>query len=322
MSVPTHPTTQISSELPDIANTLTTKEHGTLDWVGMSAIDLPIILADSLREPQQIHTKVQTYVNLNNPNVKGIHMSRLYLLLTEYAQRETMSAAGLREFLTHLLDSHHDISDQARLRFDFEYVINQPALKSQYSGWKAYPAAILGTLSSTGVSLEMYVGVPYSSTCPCSAALARQIIQQQFSHDFASRDQLSRQEVEAWLRSERGTSATPHSQRSLAKVWTQLSTEQADFPLCDMINTLESALATPVQTAVKREDEQEFARLNGANLMFCEDAARRIKAALYNDPRWQDYWIRVEHYESLHAHDAVSITTKGVPNGYAPTLYR
>jgi len=67
---------------------------------------------------------------------------------------------------------------------------------------------------------------------------------------------------------------------------------------------------------VKREDEQEFALLNGANLMFCEDAARRIQAALDADERVSDFWARASHLESLHPHDAVAITTKGVEGGY------
>ena len=77
-------------------------------------------------------------------------------------------------------------------------------------------------------------------------------------------------------------------------------------------------LATPVQTAVKREDEQEFARLNAANLMFCEDAARRLKAMLNARSDIADFHVRVEHHESLHAHDAVSVFVKGVKGGYRP----
>jgi GTP cyclohydrolase I len=73
-----------------------------------------------------------------------------------------------------------------------------------------------------------------------------------------------------------------------------------------------------VQTAVKREDEQEFARLNGQNLMFCEDAARKIQAALNAVDTYSDFWVRVNHLESLHAHDAVSVVTKGVTGGYLP----
>ena len=65
-----------------------------------------------------------------------------------------------------------------------------------------------------------------------------------------------------------------------------------------------------MQTAVKRQDEQEFARLNGSNLMFCEDTARRIKSYLETMPNVTDYWFKVEHQESLHAHNAVVIDYK------------
>ena len=68
----------------------------------------------------------------------------------------------------------------------------------------------------------------------------------------------------------------------------------------------------------KREDEQEFARLNGENLMFVEDAGRRIKNSLDKQSRFDDFWVRIEHHESLHAHDAVGVFTKGVENGYLP----
>ena len=75
-----------------------------------------------------------------------------------------------------------------------------------------------------------------------------------------------------------------------------------------------------MQTAVKREDEQAFALLNGENLMFCEDAARRIQAALEQDEHILDFWIRATHQESLHPHDAVAVATKGVSGGYAAAI--
>ena len=71
-----------------------------------------------------------------------------------------------------------------------------------------------------------------------------------------------------------------------------------------------------MQTAVKREDEQAFARLNGQNLMFCEDAARRMQKALDADERISDFWVRASHFESLHAHNAVAVATKGIAGGY------
>jgi len=310
------------TEMPDVASSSKSAHQSTLDWVGMNNIALPLQVKDGQLPSQHVNAKVQNYVNLNNPQVKGIHMSRLYLLLNRFSQENELTATSLREFLSHLLDSHEDISDKATLHFEFDYVINRPALKSQYSGWKNYPTEIKATLENGKVELELFIHVPYSSTCPCSAALARQLIQEEFHKDFADRETISREEVEQWIRSEKGTHATPHSQRSLAKVLVKLDDSVTDFPITYLIDTIENALQTPVQTAVKREDEQEFARLNGHNLMFCEDAARRLNTALKNEASFSDFWLRVEHLESLHAHDAVAMTTKGVEGGYMPLLGR
>ena len=114
--------------------------------------------------------------------------------------------------------------------------------------------------------------------------------------------------------------ATPHSQRSVAKMKTRLSADVDvdELPIRALIECLEDAIGIPVQSAVKREDEQEFALRNGQNLMFCEDAGRKLKSALSEDERFDDFWIRIEHHESLHAHNAVSIVTKGVDGGFIP----
>ena len=62
---------------------------------------------------------------------------------------------------------------------------------------------------------------------------------------------------------------------------------------------------------MKREDEQEFALRNGQNLMFCEDAARRVKEALDQKKQILDYVAEFSHVESLHPHNAVSHISKG-----------
>jgi GTP cyclohydrolase I len=112
--------------------------------------------------------------------------------------------------------------------------------------------------------------------------------------------------VREWLESERGLAATPHAQRSRADVRVALRPAFDELPLLPLVDAVEAALGTPVQTAVKREDEQAFAELNAANLMFCEDAARRVAAALAGDARVERYDIAVAHFESLHPHDAVA----------------
>lgn len=306
-----------SKSMPDVAAVSQPRAPGLLDWVGMSEIDVPLVLTTRSGGTAQAVAKAQAYVNLIDPQAKGIHMSRLYLLLDQ-ACADVMTPRGLVDTLGQFQASHTDLSDQAYIDFRFEFLVRRPALKSEFSGWKAYPSRIIAGLREGTCKLELMVEIPYSSTCPCSAALARQLIQQQFREDFAAKSSLSPDEVYAWLGSEQGIVATPHSQRSIAQIRVTLDSLADQFPLEDLIDTVEGALKTPVQTAVKREDEQEFARLNGQNLMFCEDAARKIQSALNVAPGCADFWVRVNHLESLHAHDAVSVVTKGVQGGYLP----
>ena len=166
--------------------------------------------------------------------------------------------------------------------------------------------------------MELSAEIQYSSTCPCSAALARQLIQSKFQNDFGVAGSVDLAEMEAWLGREESIVATPHSQRSTAKVMVRLNSSVEDLPISDLVDSVEAVLKTPVQSAVKREDEQEFARLNGSNLMFVEDSGRRIKKGLSEESRYEDFWVRIEHHESLHAHDAVGVVTKGIEGGYLP----
>jgi GTP cyclohydrolase I len=146
--------------------------------------------------------------------------------------------------------------------------------------------------------------------------LARQLIQEQFKKDFESSAEIDYEKVHEWLGTEEGILATPHSQRSAAELRVRLTPTFQMFPIIELIDEVENSLKTPVQATVKREDEQAFALLNGRNLMFCEDAGRRIQIALNDDDRILDFWARCTHYESLHPHNAVSVITKGIKGGY------
>jgi GTP cyclohydrolase I len=303
--------------MPDIAT------HGgaglaeTLDWVGMAAIHLPMTLAlEGGSVP--VAAKAQAFVNLGDPEAKGIHMSRLYLALDQASAAGPITPAALGALLEQFLLSHAELSTHAFIEVSFDLNLRRPALVSDNSGWNGYPVRLRAERRGGETRLELALSVTYSSTCPCSAALARQLIQEQFDEDFAGQTQIDAEALRAWLGTEQGIMATPHSQRSVAEVRLSLAPTLSTFPIEAMVDRLEGALKTPVQAAVKREDEQAFARLNGQNLMFCEDAARRLKAALLADEQVVDFWLRVNHYESLHGHDAVAVATAGVSGGYTP----
>jgi len=301
--------------LPDVATEARPGLGGRLDRVGMDEIEMPVLVAGADGTAQRVSARVAAFVDLGDAEARGIHMSRLYLHLDRHLSAETLTPCTLRRVLRDFLDSHADLSTHAQVRIHFDHLVRRAALASAHSGWRAYPVEIGARLDDSGFKAELAVRVQYSSTCPASAALARQLIQDRFAADFASRDAIARDEVLAWLGSEQGIVATPHSQRSTADVRVTLA-HGFDLPITDVIDLIENALQTPVQTAVKREDEQAFALANGQNLMFCEDAARRMQRALDADERIADFRVQATHHESLHPHDAVAVATKGVAGGY------
>ena len=284
--------------LPDIASQ-NARQIVPLDWVGMCGIALPIVI-----EGQRLTATANAGVSLDDGEARGIHMSRLYLAL-EMLESQDLNPLLLKKVLQQFLDSHDDLSICAYLRIHTQMLLKRPALVSPLSGWKTYPVSIDASLKNGMFHVELKIEVNYSSTCPCSAALARQLIQQQFVNDFANKP-LEHADVLAWLGSSQGIVATPHSQRSTAIMQTQLSNDQRALPIEVIIDEAEAALGTAVQTAVKRADEQAFALANGQNLMFCEDAARRLNVALKTVPGVQGLNLKVVHAESLHSHDAVA----------------
>ncbi|MFQ6575270.1 GTP cyclohydrolase FolE2 [Pseudomonas sp. UM16] len=284
--------------LPDIA-AQATHTSLPLEWVGMCNIALPVLFADNT-----LRASADAGVSLDDGSSRGIHMSRLYLAL-EVFEHQPLTPMLLQQVLDGFLRSHVGLSAGAYLKLRFDMMLKRPALISPLAGWKAYPVTISAQLKDEMFHVELKVEVEYSSTCPCSAALARQLIQQQFLTDFGNRS-LSHEAVLSWLGSAQGVVATPHSQRSVAQLQVRLGHGVNDLPIEALVDQAETALGTAVQTAVKRADEQAFALANGQNLMFCEDAARRLHLALQRLSWLSGFDLRVEHSESLHAHDAVA----------------
>ena len=296
---------------PDVAAETLPLGDDAIDWVGMRGIEMPILFDAGDGEPQRNHARVDAFVNLMSPDRRGIHMSRLYLLANQHLGAQPIDAGTLESLLRAFLRSHHDLADRARIGIRFEQLVRRKALRSNHHGWRAYPVAIDAVLIRDAFHLDLGTQVVYSSTCPASAALSRQLLQQQFAADFRG-EPLSHAAVFEWLGSERGMPATPHAQRSIAHIRVRV-VHAASINLVALIDRIERSLQTAVQTAVKREDEQAFAQANAENPMFCEDAARRIRRTLDADDDIAAFHVRVEHQESLHPHDAVAQVSRNFP---------
>ncbi len=284
--------------MPDIAESQMSQLPSQLEWVGMEKVVLPLFTTPT----RSVIAEADIFVNVSDSKAKGIHMSRLFLAVETGLTEVPLDRHRIKEVLRQFIDSQKGLSNSARMVLRWDELFRRKALLSEHEGWKTYPVELSAELIQEKLSLALKFSIFYSSTCPCSSALSRQLFQQAFAKEFCD-DNLSFEKVFHWLGENQV--ASPHSQRSRADITLQLKEEVNEFGLEAYINILESALKTPVQTAVKREDEQEFARLNGQNPMFVEDALRIMKDALRPLTEVESFHIKTHHYESLHAHDAV-----------------
>jgi len=297
--------------LPDVQADDVGERAVHLDRVGMAGIEAMAVLDDGRRVP----ARVDATVSLDDEHARGIHMSRLYLDCQDRLEHQPLSLDLAADLVTDFVASQEGRAHSAEVAVHVVWPILRPALESEHAGWRHYPVTIGARLEGGRVTRTLDLRVVYSSTCPCSAALSRRATQEAFDAAFGGGETGDADAVRAWLGSEAGMPATPHSQRSEARL-ELVPAQGVQLPeLVTIIDRAEQVLATPVQTAVKRGDEQAFARRNAGNLMFCEDAVRRLRDLAEALPGVADYRIRVAHRESLHPHDAVASGVRGLRDG-------
>lgn len=272
--------------LPDLQNgpeSLIKGAKRQIQHVGISNFRLPIRFRTRDNGDLRLETSVTGTVSLE-ADKKGINMSRIMRTFYKHAE-ETLSF----EVIENALDDYKsDLeSFDARIQMRFSFPIKRRSLRSGLDGYQYYDIA-LELSESDGVRRKIvHLDYVYSSTCPCSLELSEH------------------------ARQTRGQLATPHSQRSVARISVVLAPDQDVLWFEDLIDQCREAVPTETQVMVKREDEQAFAELNAANPIFVEDAARLFCKELQQDARIGDFRVIASHQESLHSHDAVSILTEG-----------
>lgn len=286
-------TPEYKESLPDLQNgpsSLIQGEPVAIQQVGIHNFRLPITYKKRGGGSISLETSVTGTVSLA-AHAKGINMSRIIRTFYEH-QAETFS-------LNHLDDVLRDYNKkiggmEARIIMRFSYPMLNESLRSGLFGYQYYDVAFESRMDRRGhVRRYIHFDFVYSSTCPCSYELAQHAIET------------------------RNVAATPHSQRSVARV----SIETQGFVwIEDLRDMCLEALQTETQVMVKREDEQAFAELNAANLKFVEDAVRLLYKVLNADERIRDFKVVASHQESLHSHDAVSVIVKGVNGGFSAEI--
>jgi GTP cyclohydrolase I len=269
--------------LPDLQNgppSLIKGEDRRIQHVGISNFRLPMRVALRDGGSHLADASVTGTVSLR-AGTKGINMSRVmrsfYLHAEEQLGFDVIDAA-LDDYIAELE------AEDARILVRCSLPLRRGSLRSGLSGWQTYDCAF-EVVQAGGVRRRIiHLDYVYSSTCPCSLELAEH------------------------ARRVRGRLATPHSQRSVARISVEL---RGPLAVEDLIDICRTQIVTETQVMVKREDEQAFAELNAANPIFVEDAARLLAEGMGADPSIGDFRVVASHQESLHSYDAVSVLSEG-----------
>ncbi len=280
------PSEAYRASMPDLQNGPSSLIRGArteIQHVGISNFRLPIRFHSRDGGDVTLETSVTGTVSLEAEK-KGINMSRIMRSFYRFAEATfsfDVMASALDQTLTDLG------SFDARIQMRFSYPMRVESLRSGLTGYQYYDIALELVETEGKRKKIMHLDYVYSSTCPCSLELAEH------------------------ARQFRGQLATPHAQRSVARISVEALPGAGKLWFEDLIDLARAAMPTETQVMVKREDEQAFAELNAAHPVFVEDATRLFCEALLGDERVGDFRIIASHQESLHSHDAVSILTEG-----------
>ena len=272
--------------LPDLQNGPASLIRGAkqqIQHVGISNFRLPIRFKTRDAGDMTLESSITGTVSLDAEK-KGINMSRIMRSFYKHAE-ETFSFEVIEAALDDYINDLESFDARIQMRFSFPMKVD--SLRSGLSGYQYYDIALELIHQGGDRKKILHLDYVYSSTCPCSLELSE--------HARATRGQL----------------ATPHSQRSVARVSVALDEDAQCLWFEDLVELCRRAVPTETQVMVKREDEQAFAELNAANPIFVEDAARLFCQELQADVRIGDFRVIASHQESLHSHDAVSILVEG-----------
>lgn len=293
--------------------------HIALNKVGIAPVDLPIKVMRRDGTEQVLQAQASLYCSLDDTGAKGLNLSRLYILMHNVI-RDHLTLDGIKAALTEMATKQGSKHAYCKLRFKYPW--SQKALRSrvdlteeeiaagQYQtlengekislrkmeGHIAYNVTLEGQYhADQQKKYKFYLTTEYvySSTCPCSFELA---------HNATTT---------------RRAAANAHSQRSIMKTTVEFDPENIVW-IEDMVELHRQHIPTEVQIVVKRRDEGAFAELNGANLLFSEDAVRIMYKALdemYDAGKIFDFRVITDHQESLHPWQAIALVTKGIEGG-------
>ena len=271
-----------------------------IQQVGVQNVEVPFSLESKYGGFHSLIANVSMRTNLGK-DLKGISMSRLIRTLKPYLDLP-LKHKLIKRILIDLNDNLE--TTNSFMKFNFRFPITKKSPKSpeefpifykcSFEG-QYYSSYYHGTGDNSKFRFFQGVQIQYASYCPCSAELCFNL-------------------------EESGLKGFPHNQRSYADIFVE-SVEPDYVWLEDIIECVEGVIKTLPYPIIKREDEQEIARIAAKNPMFVEDAIRAISIALSDREDVYDWIVKCTHEESIHTSEAIAVNFKGVENGFNERYY-
>jgi GTP cyclohydrolase I len=261
----------MKKQLPDIQASQS-KIEKHIKKVGVRNITVPIFIKGKSGRKINTVADVSIYTSLT-PQARGSHMSRYVEILNDVIQKE-VSLDILTSLLSRLKKTLG--SKDSYVKFAFTYFKKKKAPITRKVGYVPYPVIFEG-VQNRYKRLYLTVTVPYTSLCPCSKEIS------QYS---------------------------AHNQKSTAIVKVEL---KSFVKIEDIIEVVEKIASCELYSVLKREDEKCVTERAYENPKFVEDVARELSAKLdtWLDKSISDYYVVIEHYESIHPHSACAVVTAG-----------
>ncbi len=281
------------TDLPDVQETMP-KIQIPIRQVGVQNIEVPFSLQSRSGNYRSMIANVSMRTSLDK-DIKGISMSRLLRTLRIFLN-DPLNKRSIFRILRELKKNIE--TDNVYMKFEFRLPVFKESPKSDNIFPLYYKCSFEGqylTTDTTNGNVEEYkfyqgVTVQYASYCPCSYMLCEDLKQ-------------------------KGHPGFPHAQRSFADILI-CGKDRTFIWLEDIIDSVENSIKTLPYPIIKREDEQEIARLAAANPIFVEDAIRSISQNLNSNKNIYDWILKCTHEESIHTSEAIAMNYKGIEGGF------
>lgn len=264
-----------ASQIADVQGSEDTRRI-PINKVGIKDIRHPVRVKDRTGGEQHTIATFNMYVDLPH-NFKGTHMSRFVQILENHEREITTdSFKEMLEEMTVLLEA-----EKGHIEMRFPYFVSKKAPVSGVESLMDYQVALIGERLDGRTELQIEVGVPVTSLCPCSKKIS----------DYGAHNQRSLVIIRA---------------RTRGFVWIE-----------ELIDLVEDEASCELFGLLKRPDEKYVTERAYDNPKFVEDMVRDVAVRLNADERIAAYTVASENFESIHNHSAYALIEKDKEAGDA-----